>query len=396
MYFKKPFITSLCAVIVSSAAVAQITGSGTSGKVPKFTTSTMIGDSSITESNGSVGIGTSNPQASLHVSKPGNSYIRISNTSACSYSYFQLETPNYPTSLNQGLEIGLFDGDGIAYIGRETNIGASLKGIAMAPNGNVGVGTKSPDGKLNINGAPNTWTLNGWSKGLRLDGINAIELGGGAPTKYGIGQSDNNLYFFDTTADDNTTGANYRMVISNGNVGIGTYAPSQKLEVGGNAKVNGSLYFGDGTVQSTAWTGTLCGGDYAESVDVSGGRTGYEPGDVLEIDPSDPKRFIKSSEPYSTAVAGIYSTKPGMIGRRSTDQRKAKDEIPMAMIGIVPLKVSAENGPIHPRDLLVTSSNPGYAMRGTDRGRMLGAVIGKAMGSLDSGTGVIEVLVTLQ
>jgi hypothetical protein len=35
-------------------------------------------------------------------------------------------------------------------------------------------------------------------------------------------------------------------------------------------------------------------------------------------------------------------------------------------------------------------------MKGTDRNRMLGAVIGKAMGSLDSGTGVIEVLVTLQ
>jgi hypothetical protein len=35
-------------------------------------------------------------------------------------------------------------------------------------------------------------------------------------------------------------------------------------------------------------------------------------------------------------------------------------------------------------------------MKGTDRGRMLGAVIGKAMSSLESGTGVIEVLVTLQ
>jgi hypothetical protein len=35
-------------------------------------------------------------------------------------------------------------------------------------------------------------------------------------------------------------------------------------------------------------------------------------------------------------------------------------------------------------------------MKGTDRSRMLGTVIGKAMGKLDSGTGVIEVLVTLQ
>jgi hypothetical protein len=74
----------------------------------------------------------------------------------------------------------------------------------------------------------------------------------------------------------------------------------------------------------------------------------------------------------------------------------SKGEVPMAMVGRVPTKVSAENGPIHVGDLLVTSSTMGYAMKGTDRSRMLGAVIGKALGSLDSGTGVIEVLVTLQ
>jgi hypothetical protein len=71
-------------------------------------------------------------------------------------------------------------------------------------------------------------------------------------------------------------------------------------------------------------------------------------------------------------------------------------EVPMAMTGIVPTKVSAENGPIKPGDLLVTSSRPGYAMRGTDRTQMLGAVIGKAIGHLDSGVGVVEAVVTLQ
>jgi hypothetical protein len=35
-------------------------------------------------------------------------------------------------------------------------------------------------------------------------------------------------------------------------------------------------------------------------------------------------------------------------------------------------------------------------MKGTDRSKMLGAVIGKAMGNLSAGKGVIEVLVTLQ
>ncbi len=73
-----------------------------------------------------------------------------------------------------------------------------------------------------------------------------------------------------------------------------------------------------------------------------------------------------------------------------------REEVPMAMTGIVPTKVSAENGPIKPGDLLVTSSRPGYAMKGTDRTRMIGAVLGKAMGHLDSGVGVIEAAVTLQ
>ena len=103
----------------------------------------------------------------------------------------------------------------------------------------------------------------------------------------------------------------------------------------------------------------------------------------------------KASKTYSTTVAGIYATKPGVIGRRQSLSKDVPD-VPMAMVGIVPAKVSAENGPIHRGDLLVTASIPGYAMKGTDRSRMLGAVVGKAMSSLDSGTGVIEVLVTLQ
>ncbi len=157
------------------------------------------------------------------------------------------------------------------------------------------------------------------------------------------------------------------------------------------------MTFADNTVQSTAWNGVLSGGDYAESVNVSGVREEYEPGDVLVIDPTSEGNFLKSSAPYSTAVTGIYSTKPGVVGRRQRTARAHMDEeVPMAMTGIVPTKVSAENGMIKPGDLLVTSSKPGYAMRGTDRTKMLGAVIGKAIGHLDSGAGVIEAVVTLQ
>lgn len=184
----------------------------------------------------------------------------------------------------------------------------------------------------------------------------------------------------------------------NGNVGVGTATPGARLEVNGNILMTtgsgGTITFPDGTVQTTAFTGAS-GGDFAESVDVTGSRAKYQPGDVLVIDPNSPGRFLKSVEPYSTSVSGIYSTKPGNVGRRQTTPRTA-DEVPMAMMGIVPTNVTAENGPIKPGDLLVTSSTLGYAMKGTDRGRMLGAVIGKALGSLDSGKGVIEVVVTLQ
>lgn len=214
---------------------------------------------------------------------------------------------------------------------------------------------------------------------------------------------------YNGNASGTITGA--AMVVSTalGNrVGIGTSNPSQTLEVNGTAQFDGTLQgnsgpvqigttgisFG-GTAQTTAWTGVLCGGDYAESVDVTGDRTSYKPGDVLVIDPATPGKFLKSDEPYSTLVTGVYSTDPGVIGRRQKTPKSA-DEVPMAMIGIVPTRVSAENGEIHPGDLLVTASTMGYAMRGTDRSRMLGAVIGKALGNLESGSGVIEVAVTLQ
>ena len=79
----------------------------------------------------------------------------------------------------------------------------------------------------------------------------------------------------------------------------------------------------------------------------------YEAGDLLVIDPKAPGRFLKSWKPYSTLVAGIYSTKPGTVGRRETTYAKVDTTaVPMAMMGIVPTKVSAENGPIETGDLL--------------------------------------------
>jgi hypothetical protein len=139
------------------------------------------------------------------------------------------------------------------------------------------------------------------------------------------------------------------------------------------------------------------GADFAESMDVAGDRNYYKPGDLLVIDVSGHRQVKLSDHVYSPLVAGIYSTKPGVLASQyKIDDPNLAKEVPLAIVGIVPCKVSAENGPIDVGDLLVTSSTPGHAMKGTDRSRMLGAVVGKALEPLREGKSVIQVLVTLQ
>lgn len=115
------------------------------------------------------------------------------------------------------------------------------------------------------------------------------------------------------------------------------------------------------------------------------------------IDSLGEQRLLLSETSYSTLVAGVYSTKPGVVAsEHRVDESPLGNEVPLAIVGIVPCKVTAENGPIAAGDLLVSSSTPGRAMKGTDRARMLGAVVGKALEPLRNGAGVIRVLVTLQ
>jgi hypothetical protein len=60
------------------------------------------------------------------------------------------------------------------------------------------------------------------------------------------------------------------------------------------------------------------------------------------------------------------------------------------------VKVDASFGAIQAGDLLTTSPNPGYAMKVTDKAEASGAIIGKALGDLASGTGTVPVMVTLK
>ncbi|MBI4150308.1 hypothetical protein HY488_02795, partial [Candidatus Woesearchaeota archaeon] len=68
---------------------------------------------------------------------------------------------------------------------------------------------------------------------------------------------------------------------------------------------------------------------------------------------------------------------------------------PLALAGLVPVKVTNENGVIMPGDLLVSSSTPGHAMRCDDRKKCYGAVVGKALEPFSGKKGTINMLVML-
>lgn len=149
-----------------------------------------------------------------------------------------------------------------------------------------------------------------------------------------------------------------------------------RVERGGDVHADGSFTGG--------------GADYAELLP---GSLGLEPGDVLVI--GSDGQLVRSTQPYQTNVAGIYSTRPGFMAGGGDEYDGLSFKVPLAVMGIVPVKATTENGPIQPGDLLTTSSRAGYAMRvGADP--QVGTIIGKAMEPLAGGTGVIQMLVVLQ
>lgn len=118
--------------------------------------------------------------------------------------------------------------------------------------------------------------------------------------------------------------------------------------------------------------------------------SGLEPGDVVALGHDGLlHETIRANE---TDVAGVYSTRPGVVGQREEETRTT---IPVALAGMIPVKASDENGAIQIGDLLVSSSTPGRAMRAPANPRP-GTVIGKAMQPLESGNGEIEMLVMLR
>jgi hypothetical protein len=140
----------------------------------------------------------------------------------------------------------------------------------------------------------------------------------------------------------------------------------------------------------------ILGADLAESFPVEGKKA--EPGTVLVLGDGTNGELRVADEPYSRRVAGVVSGAHGLNAGVVLEGKDfaASGQAPVALSGRVWVKCDATKTAIRVGDLLTTADRRGHAMVATDRERAYGAILGKAMTSLEAGTGMVLVLVSLQ
>ena len=227
------------------------------------------------DSSGNVGIGTTSPAYRLTVNDPAPEAI-TSKFSQGADTNFQLVAANGTGINSSGQEVSRF---GINYGGTGWNSylsfirgsGAAVGSIAfaasgqevlrIAADGNVGVGTNTPQVPLEVYRGPtegDILRLSGSTDGSARPLTFSTETAGGFSGALHRATIESNAGTF---AFSNLSGEKVR-IDSSGNVGIGTSTPADKLEIGGNGSgivltsPNGTRYritvADNGTLTTTA------------------------------------------------------------------------------------------------------------------------------------------------
>ncbi|MBI2641513.1 hypothetical protein HYW87_02855 [Candidatus Roizmanbacteria bacterium] len=366
-------ITSANSLTLQSAGLGDVvleaTGSGDiklkTGKKGRIGGLTLI-------NSGNVGIGTDVPVETLDIFAD-DADIKLTSENYLESSAITLSKKSRDAALVGGDKIGqiIFEGLDLAGLTQQAAIiGAEVESneigdfsgrigfftsddslspverVRITSGGNVGIGTKSPNARLEVSGA-------------------AIITG-----KLQLSTSStNNIGLNLNTASEGPTCSS----LNNGDFGFD--------------KTNNRIFWKgvNGTCSYWNRTGTF---DIAEHAPAS---EPLEPGDVLVIDTSSDRfRVKKSSSAYESSLLGIESSDPTLIS--NPDQLGPQTFISkLALAGRVLTKVTNEKGPIRKGDYLTSSSTRGFAMKATKAG----PVIGKALEDFDNDQGKILVMVDL-
>jgi len=402
---------------------------------------TTSGTNTTTTNN--VGVGTATPASSLHVSTPTTSVTRgiideqTSNDS--NSALFTFSKSRAGGAVVNGDNIGslfasAFDGsamqtptrlrffvDGPVSAGSVPTAvqfftganGAGVERMRIGSNGNVGVGTAAPLGVFDVTttGAANGGGIDFVVKDSVMANSNPLVLShkvgtsSGALTRIGFNvysnstnfavvnpsaggwaiQSDTRNGITDPTLQFSSfTNAPVKndvlTLTQGGNIGVGTTTPASKLHVAGNITVDGNI-----------------NAKYQDVAEWVPSTQKLQAGTVVVLDTRHANHVIASAGAYDTRVAGVVSAQPGI-----TLGEAGEDKALVATTGRVKVRVDASRAAIGIGDLIVTSDVEGLAMKSEPislGGRQIhapGTIIGKALESLDKGTGEILVLLSLQ
>lgn len=248
---------------------------------------TTLGSNIYNNNAGSVGIGTTTPASALHV----NGNITVSNIPTYTGTGFMKQTANSTTVVGGGpagenvtfgpanrmflnapqviaqtnfmaptVSVGtnavptsklyvVGQGTTAATVNSNFTNSAGSSLFLVRDDGNVGIGTTSPSSSLHI-----------FENDNASNAEVALQSGNGVTVQdkwsiynNGIGSGDGSLRFWNTNV---VNGGNALAILENGNTGIGTTTPGQKLTVAGIIQSSsGGFKFPDGSIQTSAAIG---------------------------------------------------------------------------------------------------------------------------------------------
>ena len=242
----------------------DISGSGSTNYIAKFTGSKTIGNSAIYERNGKVGIGTTGPGAPLEIKSSQDSILRL-RQSGGGWNYIEYYNDTART-LWMGMQTdNLFGINGQVYLNTS--------------NGNVGIGTADPKGELQVGNYSDVSNVIFASKN---------HLRQGSTIQFRENEEWSGFQVNHNTEDNKLEISGYRsgrlvtnlltLVRSSGNVGIGTTRPEGRLHVSGGplrlddndiifrANDTGDIVFknSDGSQKARIWAGVGAGSNYLQ------------------------------------------------------------------------------------------------------------------------------------
>lgn len=318
----------------------------------------LSNDFFIDASTGNIGIGTTAPARAVDIFSNTFAPVRVQGNFNPGYRL---------NNTSQASDWTLIHDQSNNFAIRDSSI-ATTRVVVDGMNGRMGIGTGSPEGGLTVVTPKLTAPV---APGVHL----GPDVGATGNTGIEIVAEEGRRAYIDFKGGNPTSTFECRLVYD---------------DVDNNLEVLGASALSVPVLEIRG------GADIVEGFDTTNDEV-LEPGTVVVIDPETPGALMRATTPYDFKVAGVVSGAGGVQPGLHLGQEHVLDgDTKVAMTGRVYVKCSIENGAIRPGDRLTTAALAGHAMKATDSARSDGAVIGKAMSSLDSGTGLVLVLVNLQ